>query len=262
MASEKELSEAYRQFVTTVGLITTHGSSGPNVMAAEWTYNVSYEPFLIAVHIAPDEATHEAIEETGEFGVSLVAADRVVAMGLAGHFSKREVDKLSSEVFETYPGRRIRAPMIKGATLNAECRLVQRLTLGDHTAFVGEVLDFQVDASRPPLVLHRGPRRLGPKIRRSLAVAVAVTPSVASPGGHVRVDGELTAPSRRGKRLAIILRDSRADELSRTSAVTTEGGQFSAEIPLDGRTPPGLLTLQATYRTAMGRARLRVMGAG
>ncbi len=106
--------EAYRLFTTSVALITTAGRRGPNVMAAEWTFNVSYEPFLISVHIAPDEATHEAIVETGEFGVNLVAEEQRVAMAFAGHFSRLDVDKLSSEAFETYPAKRIRAPMISG----------------------------------------------------------------------------------------------------------------------------------------------------
>ena len=90
-----DLNDAFRLFTTTVGFITTNGRRGPNVMAAEWTFNVSYDPFLISVHVAPGEATHEAIVETGEFGVNLVAEHQRVAMAFAGHFSQHEVDKVS-----------------------------------------------------------------------------------------------------------------------------------------------------------------------
>ena len=39
------------QFLTNVGLITSDGPYGPNVMAAEWTHHISYSPGLIAVNI-------------------------------------------------------------------------------------------------------------------------------------------------------------------------------------------------------------------
>jgi hypothetical protein len=44
-----------RQFLTNVGLITTDGPYGPNVMAAEWTHHVSYSPSLIAINVRGDE---------------------------------------------------------------------------------------------------------------------------------------------------------------------------------------------------------------
>ncbi|MBI2110294.1 hypothetical protein HYT51_00760, partial [Candidatus Woesearchaeota archaeon] len=36
------------KFVTNVGLITSTGPHGDNVMSAEWTHQVSYSPGLIA----------------------------------------------------------------------------------------------------------------------------------------------------------------------------------------------------------------------
>src|SRR5512136_2907530 len=122
--SMESLRDAFRAFTTTCALITTDGPRGPNVMAAEWTFNVSYRPFLILVAIDPANATHDIILESKEFGVNLVSEDQTAAMAFAGHFSKAEVDKLSSERFETYPGQTIHAPMIRGALLNAECRLL------------------------------------------------------------------------------------------------------------------------------------------
>ena len=44
-----------RQFVTNVGLITSVGPLGPNIMAAEWTHQISYSPSLIAANIRGHE---------------------------------------------------------------------------------------------------------------------------------------------------------------------------------------------------------------
>ena len=113
------LRDAFPAFTTTCALITTDGPHGPNVMAAEWTFNVSYRPFLILVAIDPGNRTHDMILESQEFGVNLVAEDQVAAMGFAGHYSKADTDKLSSEAFDTFPAKHIRAPLIRGALLAA-----------------------------------------------------------------------------------------------------------------------------------------------
>ncbi len=254
----KDLREAYRQFTTGVALITTHGRKGPNVMAAEWTFNVSYDPFLISVHLDPGEATHEAIVETGEFGVNMVAEDQVAAMAFAGHFSKYDAEKLSSELFDTYPGARTGVPMIRGCLLNAECRVVQRVTMGDHTAFVGEVLEFSVDNSKRPVVLHRGARRVGPRVHRRMVLAVAGKLTGKSTEKKIAAVGELMAPRRAAKRIRMILLSPEGSVVSRTEARTGAGGDFTAEFRLPGCAAPGVYTLVATYRGAEGRARVPV----
>ena len=53
-----------RQFVTNVGLITTDGPLGRNIVAAEWTHHISYSPSLIAVNIRGHDATTENIRES------------------------------------------------------------------------------------------------------------------------------------------------------------------------------------------------------
>ena len=83
--SSTMLRDAYRAFTTSCAWITTHGSDGPNVMAAEWAFNVSYDPFLILVAIDPANRTHDLILESKEFGVNLIPEDQVTAMAFAGH---------------------------------------------------------------------------------------------------------------------------------------------------------------------------------
>lgn len=253
-----DLRRAYRQFPTGVALITTHGRGGPNIMAAEWTFNVSYNPFLIVVHIGPRKATYEAIQETKEFGVNLVAEEQVAAMGFAGHFSKHEVDKLSSELFETYPAQEIKAPLIRGCLLNAECRLIQQVPMGDHTALVGEVVAFSVDDSKRPIILFQGARRVGLQIERGVQAGVAVTPMTATPGETLTVEGELTAPDRARKPLQLLLRSPEGSEVFQGDTETGGRGYFDLTLSLPQDALPGTYTLVARYQGAEGRARLEV----
>ena len=66
-----------RQFLTNVGLITTDGPYGPNVIAAEWTHHVSYSPSLIAINVRSDDATAENINQSKEFGVNLALKTKI-----------------------------------------------------------------------------------------------------------------------------------------------------------------------------------------
>ncbi len=147
------------QFVTNVGLITSNGPNGPNVMSAEWTHNVSNGPSLIMVNIDAEDATAENISANKEFGVNLAAQDQNIVCSIAGGSSGHDVDKIAvlkdlGVVF--YDGRSIEVPMIKAAALNAECQVIQETPLGDHTMFVGEVQNIDADASVLPLAYHNG----------------------------------------------------------------------------------------------------------
>ncbi len=249
--------DAFRAFTTTVGLLTTSDGRGPNVMAAEWTFNVSYEPFLIMVVVRPHHATHGAIEATKEFGVSLCSEGQARQAHFAGSYSKDEMDKLSSEMFETYPATQIRAPLIKGAILNAECKLVGQFTVGDHTAFVGEVVAATWDPSKRPLVLHRGYRRISERIPKGEAVSVTATPMHATRGTTVFLAGELVAQSPAvGQEVVLDVRASDGNSGFRATATTDAEGFFEARWTVPADLAAGLHTVEATVGGVTGRARL------
>lgn len=241
--SSGNLRDAFRSFTTTCALITVNGPRGPNVMAAEWTFNVSYDPFLIAVHIDPANVTHDEILAAGEFGVNLVSDSQGPGIRFAGHFSKAETDKLTSEVFETYPAKRIRAPLIRGSLLTAECRLVNHVRIGDHTAFIGEVIEFTVNPEMSPLILHHGSHRVGTKIERRPGIVLAVTPARARPGGQIRVDGELSSPHGTSLTFTLIAADG-------------------TELPLGGIDPATEDSFEATFALPSGLSlgRYRLVG--
>ena len=46
--------------------------------------------------------------------------------------------------------------MIRGAAMNAECKLVKQEEIGDHIMFIGEVTDISADENIKPLVYHNG----------------------------------------------------------------------------------------------------------
>ncbi|MFA6907401.1 MAG: flavin reductase family protein [Candidatus Micrarchaeia archaeon] len=152
------------KFVTSVGLITSHGPNGQNIMGVEWTYYVSWSPALITVHIGKamggkGKATLENIGATREFGVNIAADDQNVFSSIAGGSSGHDVDKMAvlrGMGAQFYKARQIGAPMLLGAALNAECRVKEIVDLGDHAMVVGEVLEIESHDEKKPLAYSFG----------------------------------------------------------------------------------------------------------
>jgi flavin reductase (DIM6/NTAB) family NADH-FMN oxidoreductase RutF len=152
-----------RQFVTNVGLITSAGAYGPNIMAAEWTHHISYSPSLIAVNIRGHDTTAQNIKESKEFGVSIAAENQNVICSIAGKYKGIHMDKISilkeAGIAAFYNAKRIskEIPLLVGAAMNAECKLVkQEEEIGDHIMFVGEVEEISADENIRPLLYHNG----------------------------------------------------------------------------------------------------------
>ncbi len=148
-----------RQFVTNVGLITSNGSYGHNVMSAEWTHHISYSPSLIAVNIRGHDATAHNIIESKEFGVNLASQDQNLISSISGRYSGTDVDKISllkETGVKFYNAVKIKTVMISDCAMNAECKLVRHEEIGDHLMFIGEVLNISADENAIPLVYHNG----------------------------------------------------------------------------------------------------------
>jgi len=155
-------NEKASKFVTNVGLITTDGPDGPDIMAAEWTYYVSWSPALITVHLSggkAGKATARNIVASEEFGVSIAAEGQNVLSSIAGGSHGADVDKMAviKEMgFEFYKGKHIKPMLVKGAAINAECHLKEIVEVGDHTMFIGEVMEIEAHADKKPLAYSFG----------------------------------------------------------------------------------------------------------
>ena len=132
------------KFATNVGLITSTGPYGDNIMSAEWTHQVSYSPGLIAVAIGRGKATLENIEKTKEFGVNLAAVDQASLAHIAGTNHGDKVDKIAAlkELgYKFFKAKKIKPLMVEGAAMQAECKVVKIIDIGDHPIVIGEIVE-------------------------------------------------------------------------------------------------------------------------
>ena len=111
-----------------------------NVMAADWVTILSADPFMVGVAVSPKRYTHGLIRKYGEFVVSVPSIDMIEDVWIVGTESGPE--KLRKTKFTLVKAKKINTPVIKEALANLECRVVDSRDYGDHTWFVGEVVDY------------------------------------------------------------------------------------------------------------------------
>jgi flavin reductase (DIM6/NTAB) family NADH-FMN oxidoreductase RutF len=92
--------------------------------------------------------THDAIATAGVFGVSILGQHQT---DVSNRFASRNDDKFVGA--ELRRGE-LDVPLIDGAICTIECRLREKLDGGDHSIFIGEVVDVQT-ADGAPLVYYR-----------------------------------------------------------------------------------------------------------
>lgn len=141
------------QFPDPVVLVSVATAKIKNAMTVGWASPVSFKPPILMVSIAPQRFTHDLVMEAGEFAVSVLAEDQKEISTLAGTLSGSKTDKLSYPQLQTFDAKQIKAPLIVGCRAWFECTLVSHQTIGDHTAFYGEVIETEVDEAKSPLIL-------------------------------------------------------------------------------------------------------------
>jgi flavin reductase (DIM6/NTAB) family NADH-FMN oxidoreductase RutF len=131
---------------SSVVLVTCVDEEGnPNIITLGMFMNVSIEPLMVCIGVAPERYSHDLIMDQGEFAVNVPTTEIIDEMHQCGVTSGRDCDKFAATGLTPIPAQRIRSPLIKECYGHLECRVVQVHTCGDHTLFVGEVVAASVD---------------------------------------------------------------------------------------------------------------------
>ena len=118
-----------------------------NLLTAAWVGVVCSEPPMLAVSIRPERYSHPIITRAGEFTVNVPAAAIAEKVDFCGVKSGRDTDKIKACGFTAERGSKVAAPVIAECPITLECRVQQRLKLGSHDLFLGEVVAVQVDSA-------------------------------------------------------------------------------------------------------------------
>lgn len=127
-------------------VLTTRHTDEINGMIASWVTQVSYEPPLIMAAVHPNRYSHKLIEESGHFALHVVDCtqnemlDRMMGPDPAVKFAG----------IEWHTGQ-TGCPILKDCMAWFECRVKEQHQPGNHTMFVGEVVNAGFISSGRPL---------------------------------------------------------------------------------------------------------------
>lgn len=144
---------AFAALVNGVYVVTTRVGDKVNGMTAAWVSQVSLNPLLVMVSIAPPRYSHDLIKESGVMAVNVLTSEQVELGKRFGYKSGRKVDKFAG--LEWITGA-TGAPILPQAYAYLDLKLVATYPAGDHTLFVGEVAEAKIlHPQAQPLVFKK-----------------------------------------------------------------------------------------------------------
>jgi flavin reductase (DIM6/NTAB) family NADH-FMN oxidoreductase RutF len=136
----------------TYGLVVVGARAGDEVngMTANWITQVSFEPPQVALAVERHAHTHQLISEGRCFSINILASGQKQLAAKFTQPQRRAGDKLGPFAFRLgLTG----CPILLDALGYVDCELVQAVETGDHTLFIGRVVDAGMHRAGQPLTL-------------------------------------------------------------------------------------------------------------
>jgi flavin reductase (DIM6/NTAB) family NADH-FMN oxidoreductase RutF len=140
------LMASMAQMTYGIYVLTTRHGATINGMIASWVSQVSFDPPLIMVAIHPNRYSHGLITQSGHFALHSLAREQ---KDLLARFKGPDpAAKFSSLAWrEGVTG----CPILADCIGCLECRVTQTLAPGNHTLFIGEVVNAAFNGEKIPL---------------------------------------------------------------------------------------------------------------
>ena len=133
-------------FPCPVVLVTCVDSRGePNIITLAWAGTVCSEPPMIGLSIRPSRYSHELISNSKEFVVNIPTTTILKETDYCGVTSGKDLDKFSKTKLTPEKADNVKVPLIRECPVNIECVLKNRIPLGAHDLFLGEIVQVHMD---------------------------------------------------------------------------------------------------------------------
>jgi len=146
--------KAMGRWASGVTVVTAEHNGVRHGMTVSSFSSVSLDPPLVLICIGKAAPTHDIIKK-GERFVANVLADSQEAISL--RFAMKHDDRFEGVALRS---GQLGVPIIDGCLAAIECRLHETLPGGDHTIFVGEVVNAEISDGSPLLYFQGGHRKM------------------------------------------------------------------------------------------------------
>ncbi len=147
MKIEIPLAQANRLINSgNVVLVSSAWQDRRSIITIAWHCPVSFKPPVLAIAVGKTRFSAELIERSGEFVVNIPDWNLFDAMLYCGTRSGRDEDKFAgAKLTPEKAVKLLRAPKIRECIGALECSVIDRVEIGDHYLFFGEVIYAEVE---------------------------------------------------------------------------------------------------------------------
>ncbi|RLL47019.1 flavin reductase [Oceanobacillus piezotolerans] len=157
---DRKFRNAMGSFATGVTVITTEVDGNIHGMTANAFMSQSLIPKLVAISLKEDAHMLKKIKQSGQFCINVLSEDQ---QDLSKVFAGQV--KIDSEIqFDYLDGK----PVIPDALAQVACHVKSEYIEGDHTLFIGEVTDVNLEDGEP-LIFSKGKYRTLEKLENPVA---------------------------------------------------------------------------------------------
>ena len=133
---KKKWIEAFGKMTYGIYVLTTFHEDEINGMIASWVSQISYDPPLVMVAVHSNRYSHQLIEHSGSFALHSVSKKR------ADFLSRFKGDDPGGKFVGIQWARgKTGCPILNECSAYVECTVKAAYTPGNHTLFIGEVVD-------------------------------------------------------------------------------------------------------------------------
>ena len=133
---------------TPIWVVGSYGANEqPNIMVVAWGGICGTEPPCVAISIKQTRATYANIIQHNAFTISIPSRQYLVETDYAGIVSGVMTDKFSTSGLTAVRSRIVNAPYVQEFPLVLECKLLHALNIGQHTQFIGQIMDVKAEDS-------------------------------------------------------------------------------------------------------------------
>ncbi len=128
-----------------VVLVSSAQGTKKNIAAIAWASPLSSTPPLVGVAVYQGHFTSQLISESKEFVVNIPPAELRGKVVECGSVHGKDLDKFERFKLTPLAGNKVKAPLVQECYAHLECKLTDKVEVGDHFLFVGKIVAARVD---------------------------------------------------------------------------------------------------------------------
>lgn len=151
---ESRFKQAMSYFASGVTVVTTEHAGHRYGVTVSAFASLSLNPPLVLICVEKSVRAHDVIPKAERFAINVLTEEQET---VSNRFAAKVDDRFAG--IATHEGQ-LGVPLIDGALASIECRLHDTLAGGDHTIFIGEVVNTEIRDAAPLIYFRSGYRGL------------------------------------------------------------------------------------------------------